>query len=116
MSVFNSFEILGRPRIMSAISFGECFMYCEDNWLNANVLVETTIGTWCFQALSLPQKQTESVYTTSGRKLSNASARKLSILRVIRISCSVISVVLTFFSPASSCAVSGGRYASQETN
>ena len=35
---------------------------------------------------------------------------------VIRISCTVISVVETFFSPASSCRESFGKNASQETN
>ena len=30
-------------------------------WLKAKVLVETTMGTLCFQAFSFPQKQTESV-------------------------------------------------------
>ena len=41
-------------------------MYWEDIWLNAKVLVETTMGTSYFQAFSFPQKQTESVKITSG--------------------------------------------------
>ena len=100
---------------MSRSSLGEFFIYREDIWLKANVLVETTIGTRCFHAFSLPQKHTESVYTTSGSYVLNSLSRKLSIRRVMRISWIVISVVDTVLSATSSCAVSFGRNSSQET-
>ena len=72
-------------------------------------ILDTTIGTWCFHAFSFPQKQTESVYTTSGRKERNSSSRKASMPSVIRISEMVISVVDTFFSPEASFSVRAGR-------
>ena len=67
-----------------------------------------------FQAFSLPQKHTESVKITSGRKAVSSRSRKLFIARVVRMSWMLISVVETFMIPAFCFSFSSGRKASQE--
>ena len=84
--------------------------------MKAKVEVETTMGILYFLAVNLPQKHTESVKITSGRKDATCSARNPSILAVIRRSITVISVVETRFRPWASSAVSSGRKASQGKN
>ena len=61
-----AFLTRGMPSTISASSLKLDFMYLAESLLNANVVVEQTIGSLYLTAVSLPQKQAESDTMRSG--------------------------------------------------
>ena len=84
-------------------------MYWAESLLNANVVVEHTQGRLNLIAVSLPQKQAESVTSTSGCHDSISCEMMGSRMAVMRNDCTLISVVDTSRSLRSLLASSAGR-------